>query len=743
MMINSSTAEVPGLRPIETPKNSSGDGSSSSSSSFFASSPISPESVDSSYSGGGSSESPKEFVLPHHRNDGTGATTVFRRIRTTLTSPFRRSPLAQRVISIGRHDEENILLQSSSASGGRRGYRTARGVGSGGGSGGTSGGRSYYRNIAVLLLCIVGIVGMWTIMRSDGSSGSSGSNGGGAKLVPGASSARSAAAQQNPFTFRPFAVEGSPSEEAIDLFRQAYGTTGNVEAEDKEEEEEDEQKAQEKSYIGIDDPLNPGSIFIVLDLNEESIAGGSNARGRNNFINRDGSLFSIMNKFDADVRSYLVEKFTPSFFEAYSSENGDEESAGGSSSTTETAPKMVDVKSFYSVLADNLPHIAGSQYATPDGFTTLMEVKFAIPSRHTQSTVAIDAYTRIVVDTVKSYISKSIPSGITAEYTGLPLFRADLRPASSRPELMGASLNELLSPSAPSLKAYHNLADRFGWGIVSPYKIVFDHSDAESSIDTDAGFRLMHKVMAAFSQVDLENETREEEVEEEMETIAGLAAVNLDSIPQRIEDGHMNEHLAEVMDELYGVHPIIPDDSSNARRRASKPPMRTVYNGVAFLRNNQVPYPLYLGAKICREKQHHHCNLELLHYFTAMTDAMTSKDRMTTYITATLGVDPFSRYGIAWLMAARKKIKEMERNGDLDGYSVSIVGGASLEFDAWFQAKTAGAVGGVGEEPPSSSRPTSSHYTFLLISAAVVLVGLGIRSLASVSKQNAYSHKRH
>ena len=565
---------------------------------------------------------------------------------------------------------------------------------------------------------------------------SGGGNGGGAKAVPAVSPARSAAAaQQSPFTFRPFPVEGSPSEEAIDLFRQAYGTTGDVEADD---EDEEEKQGGEEPYIGIDDPLNPGSIFIVLDLNEGS-AGGASAR--NNFINRDGALFSIMNKFDADVRSYLVDKFTPSFFEASSNEKGDEESTGGSSSTTETP--MIDVASFYSVLADNLPHIAGTRYATPDGFTTLMEVKFAIPGRHAQSTVAIDAYTRIVVHTVKSYVSKSIPAGVTAEYTGLPLFRADLRPASSRPELMGASLNELLSPSAASLKAYHNLADRFGWGIVSPYKIVFDHSDAESSIDTDAGFRLMHKVMAAFSQVDLENETTEEEVEEEMETIAGLAAVNLDSIPQRIEDGHMNEHLAEVMDELYGVHPIVADDSSNARRRASKPPTRTVYNGVAFLRNNQVPYPLYLGAKICREKQHHHCNLELLHYFTAMTDAMTSKDRMTTYITATLGVDPFSRYGIAWLMAARKKIKEMERNGDLEGYNVSIVGGASLEFDAWFQAKTEGAVGGVGEEPPSSSTSSSFHYMLILLSAAVVLVGLGIRSLSSVSKQNAYSHKRH
>ena len=169
---------------------------------------------------------------------------------------------------------------------------------------------------------------------------------------------------------------------------------------------------------------------------------------------------------------------------------------------------------------------------------------------------------------------------------------------------------------------------------------MFDHSDDQKSIDTDPGFRLMHKVMAEFALVDLENETREEEVEEEMETIAGLAAVNLDSIPQRIEDGHMAEHLSEVMDELYGPSPVADmadhGEGSEGGRRDSKPLARTVYNGIPILRNNQVPYPLYLGARICREKQHHHCNLELLHYFTAMRDFMTSKDRMTTYVSANL-----------------------------------------------------------------------------------------------------------
>ena len=216
----------------------------------------------------------------------------------------------------------------------------------------------------------------------------------------------------------------------------------------------------------------------------------------------------------------------------------------------------------------------------------------------------------------------------------------------------------------------------------------------------------------------------------------------------------MAEHLAEVMDELYGASPdadvAAHGEGSEGGRRDSKPLARTVYNGIPILRNNQVPYPLYLGARICREKQHHHCNLELLHYFTAMRDVMTSKDRMTTYVSATLGVDPFSKYGLAWLMAARMKIREMERNGDLDGYRVHIVGGAALEYDAWFSSQKAEYPrnGGGGEEPPSNingydSDSSSFKVLYVLPVFFVVIIAFGLRSaLAAGPKHRSYGHKK-
>ena len=711
----SAAEEPPGLRPIETPTNAddgqtaSSSGGSSSGYFFASSSPTSP-----SYG------SPEEYVLPHHSGSGgaSGAQThsngaVFRRIRTSLlSSPAFQSPLAKRVMSGGGDLEENILVQTTK-----------------GGFGGRKRGRSGgYRNSSAGLaaVCLVGaaaLSGVWFLSSSSGKESRDRRNANASISSPSSSSAAAAAPRKSVFTFRPDPVEGTPSADAIDLYRQAYGTTGEADI--------------DLPYIGMEDPMNPGSIFVVLDLVEDVVGENGERSPSNTLVHPDSPLFGGMDSFDKGLRQHLMEKFPTA------TNNEDDGPA-----------QMIDVTSYYSVLAEGLPHIAGSQFATPDGYTTLTEVKFAVPGKDAQSHDDIDSYSRRVVRTIESFVHENLPRQVEAQFTGLPLFRMDLRSAdgqSGRPSLMGASLDDILPRSSPSLDAYHHLASRFGHGVISPYKIVFDHSDDEKSIDTDPGFRLMHKVMVEFAQVDLENETREEEAEEEMETIAGLAAVNLDSIPQRIEDGHMAEHLTEVMDELYGPSPIadsIERGGEGVGRRDSKPLARTVYNGIPILRNNQVPYPLYLGARICREKQHHHCNLELLHHFTAMRDVMTSSDRMTTYVLATLGVDPFSKYGLAWLMAARMKIREMERNGNLDGYRVNIVGGAALEYDAWFSSPTTGSPqnGGGGEEPPSTigndSEKSSFKFLHVLLPICFVFV-LGLRSvLGARSKHRAYGHKK-
>lgn len=140
------------------------------------------------------------------------------------------------------------------------------------------------------------------------------------------------------------------------------------------------------------------------------------------------------------------------------------------------------------------------------------------------------------------------------------------------------------------------------------------------------------------------------------------------------------------MDELFGEtgYPIQKEEVlpiGGIRGHLLKPHMRTVFDGIAYLRNSPVPFPLYFGAKRCAEKNHPHCPVEMLNLFMYMTGGATSENRMTTYVTAKLGVDPFSDASISWLQKARERIKEMEGNGDLKGCKVAIDGGASVEYD--------------------------------------------------------------
>ena len=99
------------------------------------------------------------------------------------------------------------------------------------------------------------------------------------------------------------------------------------------------------------------------------------------------------------------------------------------------------------------------------------------------------------------------------------------------------------------------------------------------------------------------------------------------------------------------------------------------------------------------------------------------------------------------------KIREMERNGDLDGYRVNIVGGAALEFDAWFSSQQKAKNprnGGGGEEPPSNingddySDASSSFKSVYVLTVFFVIVALGIRTVLDArSKHRSYGHNKY
>ena len=200
------------------------------------------------------------------------------------------------------------------------------------------------------------------------------------------------------------------------------------------------------------------------------------------------------------------------------------------------------------------------------------------------------------------------------------------------------SFELMLPTSSPSMITSRDLGSKFGKGTLSPYRLIFDGRNAQKEIDTEEGFEVMHSVIDAFIRHDL---------------------------------NRSDDNFGDTTAHMY--FPFGPSQSPEGVNR-------TLYSGIAHVRGINVPHALFASAKICAEDLAS-CPVENLRALVALDKRMTSEDRFTTFLTATLSVDPFSDQGIDWLLAARGTIKMLEGEGVLKNYTVAIEGGAGIEYD--------------------------------------------------------------
>lgn len=319
------------------------------------------------------------------------------------------------------------------------------------------------------------------------------------------------------FHFRPTPPRHSPSSEAAQLFRKAYGTN-------------------QDGGIAIQDPLNPGSIFVILNMTTPNDNGNGNVmnnkNGESNVVTTGGPTYMEMSEFCLGYENLLLNHMTN--LRAVRIPDNDHDSKD----------TMVQVLSYYSLVSRGLPHLAEANYATSDGRTVVVEIRFAIPPNVSEDNI-LD-FQSSMMGAIKAY-GYDAPAYVHITYTGLPFLQEDFlqRNITGNNNAVTA-LDNLLPPSAPSLQTYHSLAQHFGWGIVSPYRIIFDANDIQMPIDTSEGFHIIHQVLEELVKIDEDIESTEDKTEEELEMMSGIVAVNLDSIPQRIEDGLFVEHLGEV-----------------------------------------------------------------------------------------------------------------------------------------------------------------------------------------------------
>ena len=85
----------------------------------------------------------------------------------------------------------------------------------------------------------------------------------------------------------------------------------------------------------------------------------------------------------------------------------------------------------------------------------------------------------------------------------------------------------------------------------------------------------------------------------------------------------------------------------------------TSYNEIVVLGNKKIPHALFVYPKLCSLKKPY-CPVPLLHVLDEIDRVVTSHDENSTFISATLPVNPFSDEGIRWLNAARESLYQLE-----------------------------------------------------------------------------------
>jgi uncharacterized membrane protein YdfJ with MMPL/SSD domain len=222
------------------------------------------------------------------------------------------------------------------------------------------------------------------------------------------------------------------------------------------------------------------------------------------------------------------------------------------------------------------------------------------------------------------------------------------------------SFDLMLPSSSPSLEAYHRLGRNLGWGRLTPYRILFDGHEAGTKMDSSDGFDVMHRVLDE------------------------LIAI------EKYEDAGIT-HIATGTDEIQDLTDHLMDTLGLSERAMAQnddvlcdPAMmerQTMYNGIAVLKNARIPHSLYVAAKYCSHIIPH-CPIETMHLMDVVDQQATCRDRYATFITATLGVNPFSDEGIEWLEAARATLQRLEDGGALGDVKVYLEGTPAIEYDA-------------------------------------------------------------
>jgi predicted RND superfamily exporter protein len=280
------------------------------------------------------------------------------------------------------------------------------------------------------------------------------------------------------------------------------------------------------------------------------------------------------------------------------------------------------------------------------------------------------------------------------------------------------SFDLVLPRSSPALQTFQSLSDRVGSGRLNPVRVLFDarfatgDNNATLSMTSEQGFDVIHLVVDELLNMEVSAATATSDavrlshfwdgdddsvvtrLSESFQAGSNVLFRSDGMLPISVIDPHLWKQDAGLSrDQLMSWESSMGQTFGfgNRRRRRSRDhvlpppsgkPYRTAFNGIAVLQNARIPHGVFVTAKLCSQIKPH-CPVEILHVLDALDSVVTSPyGAQATYVTATLGVDPFSDRGVAWLVSARKLIEQLEASGRLRGVHVHLQSSAAIEYDA-------------------------------------------------------------
>ena len=233
-------------------------------------------------------------------------------------------------------------------------------------------------------------------------------------------------------TFRP--VGGTPSAEAVEVFRRAYGGCGgdansNATFSGNSTGERTADDCGGESGLSADDPLNPPAL-VVLDQADGYDGSAPTPDPGDVITDGRSDLYFRTRAYALGFERYL--KAHPPFSGPDPRPGAPNrtlplpEGAHPSGNGTAADRPVVRVTSFYSLEDDGLGQTLARATASSSGRTTVMKIAYSIPEASASVGHLKREYINSVLDLIEAYGDEFRPAGVTVGYTGLRFFQRDL-----------------------------------------------------------------------------------------------------------------------------------------------------------------------------------------------------------------------------------------------------------------------------------------------------------------------------